>query len=49
LTTPNPACRHDLALFERLGIRPEPARESSERPLAPPPVANALFYDAVQA
>jgi biotin synthase len=49
LTTPNPACRHDLALFERLGIRPEPARESPQRPVASPPAANTLFYDAVQA
>ncbi|MBS3799868.1 MAG: biotin synthase BioB [Thioalkalivibrio sp.] len=33
LTTPNPGENHDLALFERLGLHPEPAEENA--PAAP--------------
>ncbi len=41
LTTPNPAANSDMALFQRLGIRPE-GRELERAPVDPDP----RFYDA---
>lgn len=42
LTTPNPRANSDLALFARLGIRPE------EREVKAAPSADPRFYDATQ-
>jgi len=44
LTTPNPEANRDMALFGKLGIRPE-EREVGREPEAPSP----LFYDAATA
>jgi biotin synthase len=44
LTTPNPQANADMALFQRLGIRPE-QREVTSAPQAPTP----QFYDAAAA
>jgi len=44
LTTPNPEANRDMALFGKLGIRPE-EREVEREPEAPSP----LFYDAATA
>ncbi len=44
LTTPNPEANRDMAMFDKLGIRPE-EREVEREPEAPSP----LFYDAVTA
>ncbi len=44
LTTPNPEANRDMALFDKLGIRPE-EREVEREPEAPSP----LFYDAATA
>jgi len=44
LTTPNPEANRDMALFDKLGIRPE-EREVQREPEAPSP----LFYDAATA
>ncbi|CAN0577615.1 unnamed protein product [Laminaria digitata] len=41
LTTPNPQANADMALFQRLGIRPE-QREVDSAPAVPTP----QFYDA---
>jgi biotin synthase len=41
LTTPNPRANKDMALFARLGIRPE-QRQVEQAPAAPHP----QFYDA---
>lgn len=45
LTTPNPNANKDMALFDRLGIRPEERELSEEDVVAPDP----RFYDAVGA
>ncbi|WP_096084954.1 biotin synthase BioB [Agaribacterium haliotis] len=46
LTTANPDENKDMALFRRLGIRPEKLEVKAEQPVKAVAQANAMFYEA---